>query len=60
MLAIIISDNVKDLKRVGLEIRKVGQLLKCSEVKNMAINQNIAWKFIPERAIWRVDFGRVL
>lgn len=50
--ATIISDNAKTFKQVDLELKKLEELLKSSDVQNMAANQNISWKFIPERAAW--------
>ncbi|KAI9575445.1 hypothetical protein GQX74_009711 [Glossina fuscipes] len=47
--AIIISDYAK---RVNLGVRRLEQLLKSSEVQDMATNQNITWKFILDRAAW--------
>jgi len=48
----IISDNAKTFKRADLELKKLEELMKTSEIQNMAAHQGILWRFIPERAAW--------
>ncbi|KAF2892544.1 hypothetical protein ILUMI_13629 [Ignelater luminosus] len=49
---IIYSDNAKTFKRLAGDFRELGNIVESEDIRRLAANFRIKWKFIVERPAW--------